>query len=110
MTPREMTASDRRYVVPTWARNGMTGPDRMAKVDAILDAGARVVVLASGPTVHTFAAARGDELLFVYVPFALRGLRLARRTVTELLGDYPADVAARIRACAVALAAKRKAA
>lgn len=109
MMPREMTASDRRYVVPTWARNGMTGPDRMTRVDEVLDGGARVMVLASGPTVHAFAVARGAELLFVYVPFDLRGHRVARRVVTALLGDYPADVADKIRARAIALA-KRKAA
>lgn len=108
MTPRAMTTRDRAYVVSTWGHEmrepGVARRERFAKVDAILDAGATVVVLAEGPTVHAWAAARGDEVLFVYVPFALRGHHLARRVVIALLGGYPDGVASQIRQRAIELA------
>lgn len=93
MMPREMTPGDRRYVVPTWAYesryDGMSKRQRFEHVDAILDAGARCIVLAEGPTVHAWACGGERVLHFVYVPHMLRGHGLGRRVVTELLGAYP---------------------
>ena len=108
MIVREMTARDRRYVVPTWARSsrydGLRLPERFALVDRILDGGARCVVLATDDrTVHAWACADTYEgvrkwspdgefpllLHYAYVPPELRGNGLARRLITELLGEYP---------------------
>lgn len=89
---REMTASDRRFVVPTWANGArwrrLTRPERFARVDSIIGR-CRVVVLANGATVHAWAAGAGGKLWYAYVPPELRGEGLARRVVTELLGGYP---------------------
>ena len=108
-----MTDSDRAYVVSTWGHEaripGVARRDRFKQIDAVLDGGARVVVLAEGPTVHAWAAARGSDVLFVYVPFLLRGHRLARRAVIALIDGYPDAVAVQIRQRAIALA-KEKAA
>ena len=97
-----MTALDRRFVVPTWAQGakwrGLSKHERFARVDRALDADARayaglpvcrVVVLASGPTVHAWAAGAGGILFFAYVPPELRGEGLGRRVITALLGGYP---------------------
>ena len=94
MTPRPMTASDRRFVVPTWARSstydGLTLPERFALVDRILDElRADVVVLATDRTVHVWAAGHAGALDYVYVPPDLRGHGLARRVITALFGHYP---------------------
>lgn len=89
-----MSASDRRFVAPTWALGakwkGLTKDERFRRVDRILDdEGTRVVVLAVGRTVHAWAAGIGTRLLYVYVPPELRGEGLARRVITELIGGYP---------------------
>lgn len=90
---REMLASDRRFVVPTWARSssydGLALPERFRKVDRIIDGGARVIVLARGITVHAWACAEDDTLHYAYVPPKLRGHGLARRLIMALFGRYP---------------------
>lgn len=93
MTPREMTASDRRFVVPTWALSstydGLTKPERFKLVDRILDSGARCIVLAQDVTVHAWACGTGDTLHYAYVPPELRGHGLAARVMALALGGYP---------------------
>lgn len=94
MITRDMTALDRRYVAPTWAKSsrydGMRLPERFQLVDRVLDGGARCVVLATDErTVHAWACGEGETLHYVYVPPELRGHRLARRVITALFGDYP---------------------
>ncbi len=94
MTPRPMSARDRRYVVPTWANSaryrGMRKRHRFSLVDRIIDGGALVVVLASDElTVHAWAASDGESLHYVYVPPELRGNGLARRIIAATLGGYP---------------------
>lgn len=88
-----MTASDRRFVVPTWAQGarwrGLSKDERFARVDRTLAAGCRVVVLANGPTVHAWAAGADGKLFYAYVPPELRGEGLGRRVITSLLGAYP---------------------
>lgn len=103
---RDMLPSDRRYVVPTWAKSShyavrlgdgrrlaMPLRERFALVDRILDAGARVVVLGSeAGAIHAWACGAPDLLHYVYVPPELRGHGLARRAVTALLGGYPSVI------------------
>ncbi len=93
MIAREMTDKDRRYVVPTWAQSsrykGLAKHERFALVDRLLDSGTSVLVLATGTTVHAWAAGLGDVLHYVYCPPELRGEGLARRAITELIGRYP---------------------
>lgn len=94
MIIREMTARDRRYVVPTWAHgsryDGMHRRDRFALVDRLLDAGARCIVLATDErTVHAWACGDDDLLHYAYVPPELRGEGLARQAITALFGEYP---------------------
>lgn len=93
MIAREMTAEDRRYVVPTWAQSsryaGLSLRRRFSLVDAVLDSRPRVVVLARERTVHAWACGDEDALHFVYIPIHLRGFGLAKRVLTELLGGYP---------------------
>lgn len=94
MIAREMTARDRRFVVPTWAEGaryaGYRKSDRYDLVDRILDGGARCVTLATSDIcVHAWACGDGDLLHYVYVPPDLRGKGLARRVITELFGEYP---------------------
>ncbi len=94
MNFREMTARDRRFVVPTWALgsryDGLLKHDRFTLVDRILDRGARCVVAGSeSGAVHAWACAEGDLLHYVYVPFDLRGEGLARKVITHLFGRYP---------------------
>jgi len=88
-----MTASDRRFVVPTWAQgarwSGLSKHERFARVDGHLAKGCRVVVLANGPTVHAWAAGAAGRLYYAYVPPELRGEGLGRRVITALLGGYP---------------------
>jgi GNAT superfamily N-acetyltransferase len=91
---REMTARDRRFVVPTWAHNssydGKTLPERFDLVDRTIDGGCRVVCLATSDIcVHAWAAGDGDALHYVYVPPELRKKGLARRAITALFGSYP---------------------
>lgn len=96
MTPREMTAGDRRFVVPTWAQSsrydGLSKADRFDLVDRLLDGSARCVVLASDRTVHAWACGDVDTLHYVYVPPELRGHGLARRVITALFGELPEHV------------------
>lgn len=94
MKSRAMTASDRRFVVPTWARSstydGLRLPEKFALVDRILDElRADVVVLATDRTVHVWAAGHAGALDYVYVPPDLRGHGFARRAITALFGRYP---------------------
>lgn len=91
---RAMTASDRRFVVPTWAYGakwkGLSLNEKFARVDGILaEEGTRVVCLAGGSTVHAWASGIGTRLHYAYVPPDLRGEGLARKVITELLGGYP---------------------
>ena len=103
MTPREMTASDRRFVVPTWALSskydGMSKHQRFKLVDRILDGGARCIVLAEGATVHAWACGAEDALHYVYVPPELRRTRsdepgpcLAKLLIRLVLDGYPERV------------------
>lgn len=96
MTPRPMTATDRRYVVPTWALSsrydGLSRRERFRLVDRVIDGGADVLVLAKDAVVHAWACGDVGLLHYVYVPPELRGHGLARRLITELLGDYPKHV------------------
>jgi hypothetical protein len=93
---REMTALDRRFVVPTWALGarwkGLTKQERFARVDRMLEAGARVVVLANDVTVHAWAAGQNGVLFYAYVPPELRGEGLARQVITKLLWGYPETI------------------
>ncbi len=92
MTPRAMTDTDRRYVVPTWALSakygGLERRDRFRLVDRLLDEGAPCIVLAHGSTVHAWACGAGDALHYAYVPPELRGKGLARRVISHVLGGY----------------------
>ncbi len=93
MIARAMTASDRRFVVPTWAQSStyddLRLSERFALVDRILDdLRADVVVLANDRTVHVWAAGHAGALDYVYVPPKLRGHGLARRVITSLFGRY----------------------
>lgn len=92
MTPREMTATDRRFVVPTWALSstydGLSKHQRFKLVDRIIDGGARCIVLAEGPTVHAWACGTEDALHYVYVPPELRGHGLAAKTIALVLSSY----------------------
>lgn len=92
--PRAMTATDRRYVVPTWARSstydGLLLGERFALVDRILDElHADVVVFATDRTVHFWAAGHAGALDYVYVPPELRDKGIARRAISALFGRYP---------------------
>jgi hypothetical protein len=94
MLSREMTARDRRFVVPTWARSarydGMRMPERFKLVDRILASDVRVLVLASDDiTVHAWACGGHDVLHFAYCPPELRGCGFARDAITRLFGHYP---------------------
>jgi len=93
MTPRAMNASDRRFVAPTWALSstydGLSKPARFRLVDRMLDAGAPVIVLAEGPTVHAWACGEADTLHYVYVPPDLRGFGIAAKLIALALGGYP---------------------
>jgi GNAT superfamily N-acetyltransferase len=92
MTPRLMTASDRRFVVPTWALSstydGLSKPQRFRLVDRILDGGARCIVLAEGATVHAWGCGAEDALHYVYIPPELRGHGLASQIIALVLGSY----------------------
>jgi GNAT superfamily N-acetyltransferase len=92
MTPREMTASDRRFVVPTWALSsrydGFSKPARFRLVDRVLDARARCIVLAEDATVHAWACGSEDALHYVYVPPELRGHGIAAKLIALVLGSY----------------------
>lgn len=87
-----MTASDRRFVVPTWALSstydGLTKPERFKLVDRILDSGARCIVLAGGPTVHAYACASGGALHYAYTAPDLRKHGLAARAIALALHGY----------------------
>ena len=92
MTPRTMSDSDRRYVVPTWALSsrydGLSKPERFRLVDRILASAAPVIVLAEGATVHAWACGQADALHYVYVPPELRGHGLAARAIALVLRQY----------------------
>lgn len=94
MTPTPMLDAHRGSVCSTWARGQRlgirTGP-AFRLVNRILDT-ARVVVLASGPTVHAWACGDEGMLHYAYVPPELRERGMARELVTALLGDYPERV------------------
>ena len=111
---REMTASDRRFVVPTWALGapwrGLTKQERFVRVDKLLSVqGARVVCLVTGETVQAWAACNGRELLYAYVPPELREHGLARRLITHLFGGYPDETThQRVRRAAEASVARAK--
>lgn len=108
-----MTASDRRYVVPTWARSSpwsqLTLPERFARVDRILARGGiRVVCKAEGTTVHAWAARDARGLLYVYVPPELQTNGLARELITHL-GGYPDEqTKRRVHRAAEQAAARRE--
>jgi hypothetical protein len=88
---REMTALDRRFVVPTWARSaqyGLSMPEQFRIVDRTLDAGARVLVMATDErTVHAWLAYDDDVMHYVYVPPELRGNGLARALTAKAFGE-----------------------
>lgn len=96
MKPRVMLPTDRPYVVSTWGMgsryDGITRRERFQLVDRILDGGADVVVLARDRTVHAWACGDLGLLHYVYVPPELRKKGLARRLITELLGEYPKHI------------------
>ncbi len=109
---REMTASDRRYVVPTWARsspwNHLTLAERFARVDRILArTGVSVVCLAEGTTVHAWAARDTRGLLYVYVPPELQANGLARELVAHLGGYQDDQTKRRMHRAAEQAAARR---
>jgi GNAT superfamily N-acetyltransferase len=89
---REMTASDRRFVAPTWALSsryeGMSKAARFRLVDRVLDGGARCIVLAEGATVHAWACGAEDALHYAYVPPELRGHGIAAKLIALVLGSY----------------------
>jgi GNAT superfamily N-acetyltransferase len=93
-----MTARDRRFVVPTWARcsryEGTSKKRRYELVDRIIDNGAVVKVLATDDlTVHGWAAAHGELLHFVYIAAPLRRQGLGRRIISAVLGGiYPEHI------------------
>ncbi len=94
---REMTASDRRFVVPTWVRGShyaVPMSRRWRLVDRMLDEErVRVVVLATNDlAVHGWAAGSEGVLHFAYVPPELRGAGLAARAIATLLGEYPGEI------------------
>lgn len=93
MMVRKMMLHDRPYVVSTWGRSssyrGMRARTRFKLIDRMMDTTSRVVCLATGDTVHAWAAGSLGVLDYVYVPPELRGNGLARQVITELLGDYP---------------------
>ncbi len=89
-----MTARDRRYVVPTWAKSsrydGLKLDERFKLIDRILGSGVRVLVLASDErTVHAWACGGHDTLDYCYVPPELRRSGFARDVITRLFGHYP---------------------
>lgn len=92
MTPREMAASDRPFVVSTWGNSssykGMRRRQRFALVDRVLDAGAPVIVLANGPTIHAWACGRDGVLHFAYLPPELRGKGLGAKAIALAVGGY----------------------
>lgn len=92
MTPREMSPSDRRFVVPTWSLSstygGLSKPQRFKLVDRILDGGARCIVLAEDATVHAWACGAEDALHYAYVPPELRGHGIAAKLIAFVLGSY----------------------
>jgi hypothetical protein len=94
MTPSPMQQAHRGYVCSTWAngqRLGIRTRPAFRLVNRIIDV-ARVVVIAQGPTVHAWACADDDVLMYAYVPPELRRRGVARKLVTSLFGDYPQRV------------------
>lgn len=94
-----MAPEHRAFVVCTWARSaryGLRRPETFRLVDRIVDSSARVLVVANGKTVHAWACGDGDVLHYAYTApeldedreSLLRGRGLARRIITELLGEY----------------------
>jgi GNAT superfamily N-acetyltransferase len=94
MNVEPMRAEHRGYVCSTWARGqriGLRTRPAFRLVNRIVDA-SRVVVIASGPTVHAWACGDGDVLHYVYVPRELRGRGIARRLISQLFEGYPERV------------------
>lgn len=93
MIARAMTASDRRFVAPTWALSstydGLTKPERFKLVDRILDSGARCIVLAEDSTVHAWACASLGALHYAYVGPEIRRRGLGARAIALALDGYP---------------------
>jgi hypothetical protein len=81
MPTREMTPTDRRFVVPTWARSaryGISVPEQFRLVDRVIDGGASVLVMATDErTVHAWIAYDDDVMHYAYVAPELRGMKLA---------------------------------
>lgn len=97
ISPREMTARDRRFVVPTWVHGSAYDipiARRWRLVDRLLDSGrTRVIVLATNDiTVHAWAAASDGVLHFAYVPPELRRKGMASKAIALALGEYPFDI------------------
>lgn len=94
-----MTASDRRFVVPTWALSarfprGLSNAERRTRVDRILSRnGVRVVCIVTGNTVHAWVAGeslRGRRwLLHAYASPDVRSNGLTHQAIVELFGGYP---------------------
>lgn len=88
---RDMTITDRRFVVATWARSaryGLRVPERFRLVDRILDDGARVLVMATDErTVHAWLACDVDIMHYVYVAPELRRNGLASALINEAFGS-----------------------
>jgi hypothetical protein len=89
-----MAPQHRGYVCSTWARGQRlgirTGP-AFRLVNRIIDT-SRVMVLASGPTVHAWACASDDALMYAYAPPELRRQGMVRQLVTALFESYPERV------------------
>lgn len=94
---REMTASDRAFVASTWvnASRYCGGIERSRRskatnllVDRVLATSPRVLCVATDErTVHAWAAASGDILLFAYTAPELRRKGFARHLMRELFGS-----------------------
>lgn len=86
---REMTSSDRRFVVPTWARAASYGVElarRFDLVDALLTRSRVLCIATDERTVHAWCSGLGDVLHFVYVAPELRRGGLARMLLAEMFG------------------------
>ena len=90
MNLRSMTASDRRFVVATWARSAryrLSLPEQFRIVDQLLARGVRVTCLVTGEgTVHAWLAAEGDVLHYVYSAPELRRNGFAKRLMLDAFG------------------------
>lgn len=97
MLAREMTARDRRFVVPTWVRGSSYRVPlvrRWSLVDRMIDEEqVRVIVLATNDvTQHAWAAVSDGVLHFAYVAHELRGKGIGARAIAAALGEYPGTI------------------